>query len=142
MRRKYLGWTEGQTDGRTDRGKTVYSPPPSGSGGIIINTGNPLYFSWIWELTFVTAIPYCHLYDFLPPIHHNHLQITLYLLCWSGLEHHNPKLLYIFCLIFHLFIYFTLMWLFCSPWVPSIGKCLFFVYLKSLKFALFSNSSN
>ena len=22
------------TDGRTDRGKTVYSPPPSGSGGI------------------------------------------------------------------------------------------------------------
>ena len=28
---KYLGRTEGQTD----RGKTVYSPPPSGSGGII-----------------------------------------------------------------------------------------------------------
>ena len=25
-------------DGRTDRGKTVYPPPPSGSGGII----NPL----------------------------------------------------------------------------------------------------
>ena len=24
------------TDGRTDRGKTVYPPPPSGSGGIII----------------------------------------------------------------------------------------------------------
>ena len=35
MRRKYLGWTEGRTDGRTDRGKTVYPPPPSGSGGII-----------------------------------------------------------------------------------------------------------
>ena len=30
MRRK-IYWT----DGRTDRGKTVYPPPPSGSGGII-----------------------------------------------------------------------------------------------------------
>ena len=30
MRRK-ISWT----DGRTDRGKTVYPPPPSGSGGII-----------------------------------------------------------------------------------------------------------
>jgi hypothetical protein len=29
---KYLGWTEGQTD----RDKTVYPPPPSGSGGITI----------------------------------------------------------------------------------------------------------
>jgi hypothetical protein len=28
---KYLGLTEGQTD----RGKTEYPPPPSGSGGII-----------------------------------------------------------------------------------------------------------
>jgi hypothetical protein len=25
------------TDGRTDRGKTVYPPPPSGSGGIMKN---------------------------------------------------------------------------------------------------------
>jgi hypothetical protein len=32
---KYLGRTEGQTEGQTDRGKTVYPPPPSGSGGII-----------------------------------------------------------------------------------------------------------
>ena len=32
---KYLGRTEGQTD----RGKTVYPPPPSGSGGIIKHTG-------------------------------------------------------------------------------------------------------
>jgi hypothetical protein len=35
---KYLGrmegWKDGRTDGQTDRGKTVYSPPPSGSGGI------------------------------------------------------------------------------------------------------------
>ena len=31
MRRK-ISWT----DGRTDRGKTVYPPPPSGSGGIIM----------------------------------------------------------------------------------------------------------
>ena len=29
MRRK-ISWT----DGRTDRGKTAYPPPPSGSGGI------------------------------------------------------------------------------------------------------------
>ena len=28
---KYLGRTEGQTD----RGKTAYPPPPSGSGGIM-----------------------------------------------------------------------------------------------------------
>jgi hypothetical protein len=26
---------DGRKDGRTDRGKTVYLPPPSGSGGII-----------------------------------------------------------------------------------------------------------
>ena len=32
MRRK-ISWT----DGRTDRGKTVYLTPPSGSGGIITN---------------------------------------------------------------------------------------------------------
>ena len=35
---KYLGRTEGRTDEQTDRGKTVYPPPPSGSGGIIKNT--------------------------------------------------------------------------------------------------------
>jgi hypothetical protein len=29
------GRKEGQTEGRTDRRKTVYPPPPSGSGGII-----------------------------------------------------------------------------------------------------------
>ena len=29
---KYFGWTK---DGQTDRGKTLYLPPPSGSGGII-----------------------------------------------------------------------------------------------------------
>jgi hypothetical protein len=32
--KKYLG----RTEGRTDRGKTVYPPPPSGSGGIIKKT--------------------------------------------------------------------------------------------------------
>ena len=37
---KYLGRTEGRTDGQTDRGKTVYPPPPSGSGGIIISKFN------------------------------------------------------------------------------------------------------
>ena len=34
MRQKYLG----RTDGQTDRGKTVYPPPPSGSGGIQMNS--------------------------------------------------------------------------------------------------------
>ena len=29
-----ISWTDGRTDGQTDRGKTVYPPPPSGSGGI------------------------------------------------------------------------------------------------------------
>jgi hypothetical protein len=49
MRRK-ISWTDGRTDGRTDgqmdRGKTVYPPPPSGSGGIIIGmkTGNINYW--------------------------------------------------------------------------------------------------
>ena len=33
---KYLGRMEGRTDGQMDRGKTVYPPPPSASGGIII----------------------------------------------------------------------------------------------------------
>jgi hypothetical protein len=32
---KYLGRKDGKTDGQTDRGKTVYPHPPSGSGGII-----------------------------------------------------------------------------------------------------------
>ena len=32
---KYLGQMDGRMDGQTDRGKTVYPPPPSGSGGII-----------------------------------------------------------------------------------------------------------
>jgi hypothetical protein len=34
MRRK-ISWTDGRTDRQTDRDKTVYPPPPSGSGGII-----------------------------------------------------------------------------------------------------------
>ena len=29
-----ISWTDGRTDGQTDRGKTVYPPPPSESGGI------------------------------------------------------------------------------------------------------------
>jgi hypothetical protein len=31
------GWKDGRMDGRTDRGKTIYLPPPSGSGGVKIN---------------------------------------------------------------------------------------------------------
>ena len=34
MRRK-ISWTDGRKEGRTDRGKTLYPPPPSGSGGLI-----------------------------------------------------------------------------------------------------------
>jgi ribosome biogenesis protein Tsr3 len=40
---KYLG----QTEGRTDRGKTVYPPPPSGSGGII----NLFIYMYMWNLS-------------------------------------------------------------------------------------------
>ena len=36
MRQK-ISWTDGRKDGQTDRGKTVYPPPPPGSGGIKIN---------------------------------------------------------------------------------------------------------
>ena len=32
------GRKDGKTDGQTNRGKTVYPPPPSGSGGIIRNS--------------------------------------------------------------------------------------------------------
>jgi hypothetical protein len=39
--KKYLGrmegWKDRRTDGRTDRGKTVYPPPPPGSGGMQIS---------------------------------------------------------------------------------------------------------
>ena len=48
MRRK-ISWT----DGRTDRGKIVYPPLPSGSGGIIINTIwyiEPRAKTWSWFL--------------------------------------------------------------------------------------------
>jgi hypothetical protein len=31
------GQKDGRPDGQTDRGKTVYPPPPSGSGGIMTN---------------------------------------------------------------------------------------------------------
>ena len=34
MRRK-ISWTDGRTEWQTDRGKTVYPSPPSGSGGIL-----------------------------------------------------------------------------------------------------------
>jgi hypothetical protein len=34
---------DGRKDGQTDRGKTVYPPPPSGSGGII----NVLWLLWL-----------------------------------------------------------------------------------------------
>ena len=36
MQRK-ISWTDGRMEGRTDRGKTVYPPPPLGSGGINIH---------------------------------------------------------------------------------------------------------
>jgi hypothetical protein len=34
---------EARKDEQTDRGKTVYPPPPSGSGGIIKITINPMH---------------------------------------------------------------------------------------------------
>jgi hypothetical protein len=45
---KYLGRTEGWKDGRTDRGKTVYPPPPSGSGGIIKIHSSP-FCAYLWQ---------------------------------------------------------------------------------------------
>jgi hypothetical protein len=44
--------------GRTDRGKTVYPPPPSGSGGIIMK----MVFLLIWlkkNVNFVLQVQYC-----------------------------------------------------------------------------------
>jgi hypothetical protein len=68
---KYLG----QTDRQTDRGKTVYPPPPSGSGGIINckldtnlyligegNTVNPVYKGHSREPENVPFISSCPLY--------------------------------------------------------------------------------
>jgi hypothetical protein len=50
----YLGRTEGQTD----RGKTVYPPPPSGSGGIIIID---FYSSWQGQGLYIVRflLPVC-----------------------------------------------------------------------------------
>ena len=38
--RPKISWTDGRMDGQTDRGKTVYPPHNSGSGGIIFNNKN------------------------------------------------------------------------------------------------------
>ena len=32
--RRKISWTDGRTEGQMDRGKTIYPPPSSGSGGI------------------------------------------------------------------------------------------------------------
>ena len=44
-----ISWTDGRTDGQTDRGKTVYPPPPSESGGIKM-------WHWIYVLKVVINI--------------------------------------------------------------------------------------
>jgi hypothetical protein len=49
---KYLGRTEEWKDGRTDRGKTVYPPSPSGSWGIKIWQG----LTNKWELNPITVL--------------------------------------------------------------------------------------
>ena len=82
MRRK-ISWTDERTDGQkdgwtdrqTDRGKTVYPPLPSGSGGIINckldtnlyligegNTVNPVYKGHSREPENVPFISSCPLY--------------------------------------------------------------------------------
>jgi hypothetical protein len=48
---KYLGQTEGQTD----RGKTVYLPPPSGSGGITRGTARRRSPTWIHKRNNLTV---------------------------------------------------------------------------------------
>jgi hypothetical protein len=54
---KYIGWTEGQTD----RGKTVYRPPPSGSGGIIIMLALIKHCTYIWKHTAQQYVQFeCH----------------------------------------------------------------------------------
>ena len=53
MRRK-ISWTEGRTEGQTNRGKTVYPPPPSGSGGII----SRYLILWAGCISWITFIRY------------------------------------------------------------------------------------
>jgi hypothetical protein len=47
------------TDGQTDRGKTVYPPPPSGSGGII-NLFSPWYVGLYTHWTYMHI--FCHIF--------------------------------------------------------------------------------
>ena len=79
MRRK-ISWT---TDGQTDRGKTVFPPPPSGSWGIMIKnlclscyiilnkfwkmktkTCKFIFYGYIKEHTFLTIIIICPILPF------------------------------------------------------------------------------
>jgi hypothetical protein len=57
MRRK-ISWT----DGRTDRGKTVYPPPPSGSGGIYLGY-QYLHDSQVSAIQGMSYLGYQYLHD-------------------------------------------------------------------------------
>ena len=53
--------TKNILDGRTDRGKTVYPPPPSGSGGIIIMLALIKHCTYIWKHTAQQYVQFeCH----------------------------------------------------------------------------------
>jgi hypothetical protein len=47
--------TKNILDGQTDRGKTEYPPPPSGSGGITKNLTGPKTLHIIWD-TYMTLV--------------------------------------------------------------------------------------
>ena len=54
MRRKQI--LDGQKDGQTDRGKTVYPPPPSGNGGIINYLHNVQYDLYVTKCTVCKSV--------------------------------------------------------------------------------------
>jgi hypothetical protein len=57
-----VSWTDGRTDGQTDRGKTVYPPPSSGSGGIKILPVCPMPMVHLLSIFFVDNQCHCHYY--------------------------------------------------------------------------------
>jgi hypothetical protein len=66
---------DGRKDGQTDRGKTVYPPPPLGSGGIITGSFGRerkcIFFDVRWKLWMITCLKLCYL------IHVSYLNVLL-----------------------------------------------------------------